>query len=125
MRPEDDGRVGRDEVLHVRPGSQGPSFLGGDRVIDKIKGWGEELTIRFYWVVHLTHFEKMRYLCPPECYDENLYGENAHTYRWPCKERIRKPKISKVGAWRDDEDPHDPLWDESRAYDDPTEHWSG
>lgn len=32
--------------------------------------------------------------CPPAC-------SEGHTYQWPCGQRIKTPKKSKVGAWRD------------------------
>lgn len=79
--------------------------------MDAIMKVFEKVAIRFLWIIHLTHFEKMKYLCPPECYDEDLYGDNAHTYKWPCKERIKKPRQSTLGSHYDVKDS---LLDESR-----------
>lgn len=54
----------------------------------------EGFVIRVLWVLHATRLRPTPGLCPPQC-------SEMHTYRWPCRARIRKPKKSNVGAYHD------------------------
>lgn len=62
----------------------------------KLQAMAEALMIRILWMWRATSLKRMPGLCPPQC-------SNSHTYRWPCRGRIRRPIKSKVGAYRDKE----------------------
>jgi hypothetical protein len=63
-------------------------------IIDKLDEWAEAGAIRFLHAVHAFRLKKTPGLCPPQCHD-------GHTYHWPCRARIHRPKTSSVGAYRD------------------------
>jgi hypothetical protein len=54
----------------------------------------EAFAIRFLWVVHALRPKKTPGLCPPQC-------SEGHTYKWPCRGRIKKVRNSKLGAYYD------------------------
>lgn len=62
-------------------------------ILDKIDVWVEAATIRFLHILRALKPKKTPELCPPKC-------SEGHTYRWPCRARIRKPVKSNVGAYR-------------------------
>lgn len=54
----------------------------------------EEIAIRLGWIGFALDPRSKPWLCPPEC-------SEGHTYLWPCRARIKKPKKSKIGAYHD------------------------
>jgi hypothetical protein len=54
----------------------------------------EELAVRLGWIAWAFQLKMKPGLCPPEC-------REGHTYLWPCRQRIRKSKLSTVGAYHD------------------------
>lgn len=58
----------------------------------------EELAVRISWI-SLALSPKARFQCTPDC-------NEGHTYLWPCRARIKKPKKSTIGAYHDKNTPY-------------------
>ena len=54
----------------------------------------ETIAIRIGWVAWALDARSKPELCPPEC-------NEGHSYLWPCRARIKRPKKSTVGAHHD------------------------
>jgi hypothetical protein len=79
--------------LRIRREAHWRAFLGG-----KVMRILEEFAIRLAWINFILS-PKARFECSPDCQED-------HTYLWPCRQRIKRPKQSSVGAYHDKNTPY-------------------